>query len=178
VWFAAIPLSLCLARVRPSRLLSLGILSAVLLGLHVAPRWSLAERGEDLQRGSFPVGAADFLEATGLRLPMDCPGRWSGYLLYRLHPPGRVLADGRLVFPEEVGDLLMRRGQGDASTFDEAVGRFHTQALVWQSGVLPSLDPARWKRVYADEIAEVWLPSPAWTPANLAAISDWDARAR
>ena len=177
-WFAAIPLSLALVRFRPRGLLVLASVAGVLLVTHVAPRWSLADRAEDLQRGSFPVEAADFLDQTGLRLPMDCPGRWAGYLLYRLHPPGRVLADGRLVFSEEVAELLRRRGQLDATTFDEAVDRFHTQLLVWPVGDLPPMDPSRWKRVYADEVAAVWLPSPAWTPANLAAISEWEARAR
>jgi hypothetical protein len=116
-----------------------------------------------LEPGRFPVEAADFLAQNDLRVPTDTDTAWTGYLLYRLHPGTRVLADGRLVFGDEVAELLLRRFSGDSGTFDEAVGRFHTLALVYPTGGLPPLDPSRWRLVHQDPIAEIWLPRPAWS---------------
>jgi hypothetical protein len=93
---------------------------------------------------------------------MDTTGAWAGFLLYCMPQGSRVLADGRLVFGEDVADLLRRRGEGQETTFDEAVGRFRVQALVWPTGELPELDPSRWRRVHSDPVAEVWIPSPSW----------------
>ncbi len=161
VWFAALPIGFWLARARPrgQGLITLGALLA--LALHVGPRWSLAERAEDLQPGAFPEGAAAWMLDKGLAVATDTTTQWSGYWLYAV-PGSRVLADGRLLFSDDVAELLLRRADGDATTFDAAVGRFHTLALVWPAGDLPPLDPSRWRRIYADEVAEVWLPSPAW----------------
>ncbi len=165
-WFAAVPIALALQHRPPARWARLRHSSLCLLALppllHAGPRWSLAERMSPLQAERFPVAAADYLAHNNLRVPTDTDPAWSGYLLYRLHPGTTVLADGRLVFGEEVADLLRRRFEGDGDTFAEAVGRFHTLALVAPTGSLPALDPALWRQVYADEIAEVWLPRPAW----------------
>ena len=74
------------------------------------------------------------------------------------------------MFGDDVADLLRRR-EHDAGTFDEAVGRFHTGALMVPTGSIPPLDPSRWRRVHADAVAEVWWPSPMWTDENLAAAA-------
>ncbi len=169
-WFAAIPVGLLLVRRRPEpRWAVAGLaLCVALAGARAGTRWSLDERLEVLQRGRFPVAACDFLERTGVPAGVDTTGAWSGYALYRLWPTSTVLADGRLVFGPDVADLLRRRAT-DPSTFDEAAGRFRTGVLLWPTGALPPLDPTRWRRVHADPVAEVWWPSPMWTPANLAA---------
>lgn len=161
VWLAALPIGFWLVRVKPRRALGLAALAVLVLGWRVGGRWTPGERAEDLQPNTFPVAAAAWMADQGLALPTDTTTQWSGYWLYGV-PGSRVLADGRLLFGEEVADLLIRRSEGDASTFDEAVGRFRTLALVWPAGELPDLDASRWRQVYADEVAEVWLPSPAW----------------
>ncbi len=169
-WFAAIPVGLLLVRRPPSRRAAAALIAAcvVVAGARAGGRWSLDERFDVLQRDRFPVAACDFLERTGVPAGIDTTGAWSGYALYRLWPTSTVLADGRLVFGPDVADLLRRR-TGDASTFDEAVGRFRTGVLLWPTGAVPPLDPSRWRRMYADPVAEVWWPSPMWTPANLEA---------
>ena len=161
VWLAALPIGFWLVRVRPRAVWAITVTAVVALGVRVGPRWSLADRAEDLQAGTFPVEAAAWMAAEGLALPTDTTTQWSGYWLYAV-PGSRVLADGRLLFGEGVASLLLRRADGDTTTFDESVGRFRTLALVWPAGGLPPLDESRWRRVYADEVAEVWLPSPAW----------------
>ena len=169
VWFAAIPVGLLVSRRPPSPRTAAIVVSAVvlLLGARAGARWSLDERMDVLQRDRFPVAACDFLERTGVTAGIDTTGAWSGYALYRLWPQGTVLADGRLVFAPDVADLLRRRATGDLGTFDEAVGRFRTGGLLRPSGVFPPLDPSRWRRVHSDPVAEVWWPSPMWTPENL-----------
>jgi hypothetical protein len=102
------------------------------------------------------------MQEHGLRVPLDTTPAWSGYLLYCLYPDARVLADGRLVFGPQVTELLLAREAGDLATFDQAVGVYGTQALVWPTENSPPLDPARWRRVHSDPTAEVWLPSPVW----------------
>ena len=177
-FFAAIPIAIYLQNSRAHyRLINsiiIGVTTAS-LALHVAPRWSLSDRALDIQANTFPEAAVDFMEVTDIRVPTDTTGAWAGYLLYRLHPPATVIADGRLVFSDEVADLLRRRGDGDATTFDQAVGFFHTQALLRPIGMTPPLSEERWMLVYSDEIAELWLPSPAWLPERMEAIEQWNA---
>lgn len=161
-WLAAIPIVQCIG-LFPRRLQwpMVGLLLMALMG-RTGMRWSLADRLSDIEPGRFPEEACDLLEDKGLRLKADTTGSWAGYLLYRLHPPGTVLADGRLVFSEEVAGILTRRSQGDASTFDEVVGRYRTELLVWPAGELPPLSSERWKSIHTDPVAEVWMPSPSW----------------
>lgn len=167
-WLAAVPIGLWLTDGRNRRLFGPLILACTLaLGARVGPRWSLQERLEVLQRGAFPVAACDALVARGLALPMDLYPQWSGYALYRLHPPLRVLVDGRLVFAPDVAELMLRRFAGDVGTFDAAVGRYHTVLLLWPADEVPPLDSSRWKLLYRDEVAEVWVASPAWAAAGL-----------
>jgi hypothetical protein len=159
-WFAAIPLGLYLARLPPR--VHAGTLSVVLvlLGARAGARWPLDVRfGEVLQPGTFPVQACE--AASGLPVGTDTYTQWSGYWLY-CNPGSTVLGDGRLVFGEDVVDLLLRRTEGDVHTFDEAVGTWHTLALVWPTATAPPLAEERWRVVHQDEVATVWVASPGW----------------
>ena len=161
-WFAAIPLGLWLARL-PARVHAGSVaLVLVLVGARSGMRWPLAERfGEVLQPGTFPESACRAMAETGWAVATDTNTQWSGYWLY-CNPGSTVPGDGRLVFPQEVADLVLRRGDGDLSTFDEAVGRWHTVMLVWPTATAPPLDSSRWRVLHQDEVATVWLASPAW----------------
>mgnify|MGYP000633628536 CR=1 FL=1 len=173
VWFGAIPVGLWLLEVRPRRVgpqIALMVACLLALGVRSGARWSPAERAAVVEDWRWPDAACAFMDEVGLRAPLDTTGAWSGYALYRLHPGGRVLADGRLVFGPEVADLLRRRSAGDVGTFDEAVGRFRLHSLLWPAGSVPPRDPTRWWRVYADDVAEVWVPSPVWSPELIAAV--------
>jgi hypothetical protein len=159
-WLAIVPLMGAGFRL-PLRARWAGALGlAGLLLVHVAPRWS--NRTAVLEPDRFPVAACAALSGWNQPLAMDTTGTWAGYLLYCMPRGSRVLADGRLVFGGDVADLLRRRGEGQETTFDEAVGRFRVQALVWPTGELPDLDPSRWRQVHIDPVAEVWIPSPSW----------------
>lgn len=161
-WLSAVPVGLWLIWQRPRWGWAVGaVCAAVVLG-HVGPRWSLQDRLETLQPGRFPVDACQAMQAHDFRVPVDTTPAWSGYLLYCLYPDGRVLSDGRLVFGPEITALLLAREAGDLSTFDQAVGVYGTQALVWPADNPPPLDPSRWRRVHQDPTAEVWLPKPVW----------------
>lgn len=166
--FAAVPLALALRDpwpAVPARVwgaLALGL--ALALGARVLPRWSPAERLALLEPGRFPEAACGWMAAQGLAVPTDTTPSWTGYVLYRLHPGATTLSDGRMVFGTEVVDLLLRRGMGDVGTFDEAVQRFGTQALLWPTATRPPLDPTRWVRVYGDPVAEVWVPTRTSAP--------------
>lgn len=161
-WLSLVPLTLWALWRRPSWLPVAGALAFFGLAAHTLPRWSLEDRAQVLEPGRFPVQACQQLSAHQLRVPLDTTPGWSGYLLYCLYPGGRVLADGRMVFGPQVTTLLLDREAGDLSTFDRAVGQFHTQALVWPTETSPPLDPSRWRRVHQDPVAEIWLPKPMW----------------
>ncbi len=164
VWFAALPVGLWLSQAQqaPRFFRGLTALAVVALVGRGGLRWSPSERLQLLDPGAFPVAACDWLLERDLRLPADLSPRWSGYYLYRLSPGATVLGDGRLVMQPDVVELLLARGQGDVSTFDAAVARYHTLVLLWPSAQEPPLDPSRWRSVYRDPVAEIWLPSPAW----------------
>ena len=161
-WFAAIPLGLWLARM-PARAHAVSVaLVLVLIGARSGGRWAFAERfGEVLQPGTFPESACQAMAESGLALATDTTTQWSGYWLY-CNPGSTVPGDGRLVFPLEVAELVLRRGEGDLSTFDESVGRWHTVMHVCPTATAPPLDPSRWRMLHQDAVATVWLASPAW----------------
>ncbi len=160
-WLAIVPLMSGASRLPTKTRWAVAAGLAGLLLVHVAPRWS--NRTSLLEPDRFPVSACAALSQWNQPLAMDTTGAWAGYLLYCMPQGSTVLADGRLVFGEEVADLLIRRGEGQDTTFDEAVGRFQVQALVWPAGQLPELEPSRWRRVHRDPVAEVWIPSPSWS---------------
>ena len=54
----------------------------------------------------FPVEEADILESTGFRGSIFAQASWGGYLLYRLWPHVRVIADGRGNYDPEVAEDL------------------------------------------------------------------------
>lgn len=162
VWFAAIPLGLWLARQAPRAQAAAVAFALVLLGGRAGGRWAPEVRfGEVLQPGTFPVEACEAMEARGLALETDLTPSWSGWWLY-CNPGATVPSDGRLIFNDEVVDWLMRRGDGEVETFDEAVSRWHTVMVVWPTAEAPPLDDARWQVVHSDPVATVWVASPAW----------------
>ena len=161
-WLAVVPAGLWMLWQRPRWGWAVGAVSVAVVLAHVGPRWSLQDRLETLEEGRFPVAACQAMQAQDFRVPLDTTPSWSGYLLYCLYPDARVLADGRLVFGPQITQLLQAREAGDLSTFDQAVGVYGTQALVWPTQNRPPLDPDRWRRVHSDPVAEVWLPQPVW----------------
>lgn len=159
VWFAAIPLGLWLMGRRGRWTWGLSALCALALVGRLAPRW---QHGGDysrvVQEGAFPEAAMDWMLSSGLTPRLDVQESWTGYALYRAHPPLTTLGDGRLIFRDDVAELFLRRADGDLSTFDEAVVRYDTRALLWSTAHAPPLNPGGWKLVYQDEVASLWVP--------------------
>src|SRR5207244_877132 len=74
-------------------------LLAVLLGL-----WVCSSDGRlgsqqlmtaSFSNKNFPVGAVDVLERRHVSGPIFTPDDWGGYLIYRLYPAAKVVADDR-----------------------------------------------------------------------------------
>jgi hypothetical protein len=161
-WLAVVPMGLWMLWQRPAWGWGVGAVSAAVVLGHVGPRWTLDDRLQTLEEGSFPVQACQVMQDQDFRVPLDTTPAWSGYLLYCLYPKARVLSDGRLVFGPQITELLLAREAGDLGTFDQAVGIYGTQALVWPAGNPPPLDESRWRIVHSDPVAQVWLPRPVW----------------
>lgn len=162
VYFAVVPLGLWVAVNAWKGVPWLGLAAALGATVHVAPRWSVADRMQVIQPDTFPEAACQDLRDHGFLGPMDTSTQWSGYLLWCLQPDGRVLGDGRLVFGPEVAELLRARNDGDVDTFDTSVQRYHTWALVWPTQSAPPLNPGRWRLVHDDPVAQIWVPRPMW----------------
>jgi len=108
-----------------------------------------------------PVAAVNFVQESGVRVPVLSPDYWGGYLLYRLYPHNHVVIDDRHDF---YGEGLLR----------SYLTMIHLEPgwedfLKWRSGclVLPrkaalstilSGTPG-WKTVYSDDVAVVFLSS-------------------
>ena len=107
-----------------------------------------------------PVTAVDFLEHSGVKVPVLSPDYWGGYLIYRLYPPNKVVIDDRHDFygeeflrsylammhvepgwdeffkQHQVGYLLLPRRAALAAVISETPG---------------------WKPLYSDDIAIVFM---------------------
>ena len=89
------------ALLRPARaLLSAGALALVLVFAR-DERGGLQRlwRGDWVSRDVYPVEAADFIGASGLRGNMYNWYDWGGYLIWRLAPERKVYIDGRNINP-------------------------------------------------------------------------------
>lgn len=122
--------------------------------------------GPPIDSRRFPVAHAAFLEQTGFRGTIYCQPNWGGYLLWRLHPGSRVLADGRGNYPRELSDDLV--ALYDRARFPEAADgpaveaiydRHPTDLVVHQHPVFPpgyTPDPRRWELLYSDPRGAIW----------------------
>ncbi len=141
---------------------------------------------EPLDARRFPVAQADFLAATGFEGGIFAQGNWGGYLLYRLHPRVRVVADGRGNYAADVTKALglvydprvmadARNGPLVLSIYERFPG---VDAVVHQHPVWPGdfrPPPQRWTRVFSDGRGAVWIRH---TPRGLRYLRALHARAQ
>jgi hypothetical protein len=128
--------------------------------------------GPPIDARRFPVAQAAFLEQTGFHGTIFCQPNWGGYLLWRLHPGTRVLADGRGNYPRAVSDDLVALYDrerfptpADGPAVEALYARYPTDLVVHQHPVFPpgyTPDPARWELLYSDKRGAIWarLDSP------------------
>ena len=144
-----------------------------------------AFEGEDIDTRRFPVAAADFLASTGFEGHIFCQTNWGGYLLWRLSPEVRVIADGRANFSADVErDLAYVYDRGNLSEPDAGAKReaiftrydvdlIVHQHPVWPEGYTP--DTNAFLRVFEDHRGEVWLRN---TPRGNRYLEGLKARTR
>lgn len=113
-------------------------------------------------RSDYPVAAAQFvrdsLNIQGGRLINEMG--WGGYLIYALWPRYRVMIDGRTqVYPEAVWRAIyVNSDRSSKAAFfrtTAANAAVLARGSSWQAILERDL---RWRRVYGDSIATVWIP--------------------
>jgi hypothetical protein len=115
-------------------------------------------------RKRFPVAAVNYLQKQGVQGPLLSPDAWGGYLIYRLSPQAKVVIDDRHDFYGEEflkSYLKMIHLQPGWEEFLE-----HQQphcVIVPKDSALANilLETSAWKAIYTDDVALVFVPSPA-----------------
>ncbi len=136
------------------------------------PRAMASAFGPPVDTRRFPIAQAAFLEQTGFHGTIFCQPNWGGYLLWRLHPAARVLADGRGNYPRALSDDLVALYDrerfptpADGPAVEALYARYPTDLVVHQHPVFPpgyTPDPTRWELLYSDRRGAIWarLDSP------------------
>ncbi len=120
-----------------------------------------------MEERRFPTAHAQFLEETGFEGGVFCQGNWGGYLLWKLWPKVRVLADGRGNYSKDVTEALnttydrARFTEVDfGKELEEVYERYDIDAIVHQHPVWPpghQVDQATWVRVFQDPRGAIWI---------------------
>jgi hypothetical protein len=123
----------------------------------------------------FPLGAADFLLAHGVTVPMFNAYEFGGYLMWRLWPQESVFIDGRALSESVFNDyarILYNHSSADGGrSSQELLDEYGIQAIVmngfeYSQGLVYNLLPAlsgnqtEWKLVYNDPQAVVFMRHP------------------
>jgi hypothetical protein len=123
----------------------------------------------------FPSGAADFLLAHHVASPMFNTYESGGYLIWRLWPQKRVFIDGRALSESVFNDyarILYNHSNADGGpTAQDLLDRYGIQTIVmngfeYAEGLTYNLmlslsgDQTKWKLVYSDPAAVVFVRNP------------------
>jgi hypothetical protein len=112
----------------------------------------------------FPVAAVSYMEKQGVQGPLLSPDAWGGYLIYRLSPQVKVVIDDRHDFYGEEflkSYLKMIHLQPGWEEFLEQQQPHYV--IVPKDSALANilLETSAWKAIYTDEVALVFVRSPA-----------------
>ncbi len=107
-----------------------------------------------------PVAAVDFLEHTGVKVPVFSPDYWGGYLIYRLYPPNKVVIDDRHDFYGEAFLKSYLAMMHVEPGWDEFLKQHQVGYLLLPRraalAVVISETPG-WKPLYSDDLAIVFM---------------------
>ena len=113
----------------------------------------------------FPVAAADYLEERSVPGPLVSPDDWGGYLIYRLYPRVRMVIDDRHDFYGEqflksyLKMVHVEPGWQDFLQQHQA----HCVVVPKESALANILaETGGWQAIYSDDVATVFVRSPAW----------------
>ncbi|HEY6040666.1 MAG TPA: hypothetical protein VIX58_00930 [Anaerolineae bacterium] len=123
------------------------IVLLVLTGVVGTYAWQAIERQSQLQLATYPVHAANFIQASHPPAPLYNTYNWGGYLIWQLYPEYQVFIDGRA----DVYTDPFFRAYADAQN-DE----FKGLALLTQYGIRTAIFPA------GDALAGALSRDPAW----------------
>jgi len=107
-----------------------------------------------------PVEAVNFLEHSGVKVPVLSPDYWGGYLIYRLYPPTRVVIDDRHDFYGEPFLKLYLKMVHVEPDWDEFFKIHQIGCLLLpRSGALTTVirETPGWKPLYSDDVAIVFV---------------------
>ncbi len=156
------------------RALSLAAAAAVMgaVGVSLARGNSFQFRAAEWR---FPSGASDWLMAHRVTSPMFNTYEYGGYLIWRLWPQERVFIDGRAlsesVFDDYARILYNHSNADGGATAQELLDRYGIQTIVmngfeYSEGLTYNLmlslsgDQTKWKLVYSDPQAVVFMREP------------------
>lgn len=176
------PLAALFRKLAPKwRRLGASVASAAVLALfaggvhfHTYAQFGSIERfsralSADIDERRFPTEMVAPLEVIHERTGRDGPLRlfclpnWGGYLLYKLYPRVRVLADGRGNFTPRTGKSLefiyYYRHEG---RYSAAVEQIYNDSganvlVVQRPAFFPGYQPRNWHRVFASMKGEIWV---------------------
>lgn len=135
------------------------ILAVVLVGCGTRVAHVLEGNAEAVAR-TYPVEAVSYLEREGVGDRIYNSYSWGGYLIWRGH---KVFIDGRA---DVYGDRFIAeylKAQQLGRDWREPLEKHGVDSILVQRGVPMATmleESGEWKQVYADEVAEVFVPDP------------------
>jgi hypothetical protein len=133
------------------------VLAGIALLAILLPRDSAWE--DEIERGSFPVAAADFVSAHYPEARIFNHFNWGGFLIYRLYPRGRVSIDGRTAAYDPQTLAAYIRTESLATGWERFLEHSHPDVVLWPADhpltvVLRRLP--EWRVAFEDPVAVVF----------------------
>ncbi len=135
------------------------ILLAVVIGCGARIAQVLAGNAEAVAQ-AYPVEAVGYLEREGIGDRIYNSYSWGGYLIWRGRP---VFIDGRA---DVYGDRFIAeylKAQQLGRDWREPLEKYGVDSILIQRGVPMATmleESGEWKQIYADEVAEIFVPTP------------------
>jgi hypothetical protein len=122
---------------------------------------------------TFPVRAVDELQKLKLTSRIFSTDDWSGYVIYRLYPQGKVFLDGRSdyygpVLGEEFSDIFNAK-----AGWEDHLRKYGVETILLPANSMLSIamkGSNQWRCVYQDDVAVIYRP-PSGEQTVSAALS-------
>lgn len=158
----------------------------VCLGIEIARGQSFQFRAADWQ---YPARAAQFIASHRISDRMLNTYEWGGYLIWKLWPLERVFIDGRALSESLFADyakIVENAHEPGQSSAQELLDKYGIQMIVmngfeyiggdlyWLASSLADPDQTKWKLVFSDSQALVFMRAP---PSGVRVLDSLDALA-